>query len=602
MHSKIADYAMIGNCLSAALIDHHGTMAWLCLPRFDSDACFAELLGTRDNGAWRLGPVRKAKSTRRYRHDTLILETTFENEDGSVTVIDAMIIDAERPTVVRIVRGDAGQMRMCSEIGVRFGYGHIKPVIEAQENGLRFVAGPDAIRVTTRAPWRVGDRGAISEMSIAAGEQVAFVLDWSRSFLADNDAAPEAEAAVSATEQWWQAWIKKCRYRGPHAEAVVRSLITLKALTFAPSGGIAAAATTSLPEKIGGSRNWDYRMCWLRDATFTLYSLRQAGYIEEAQAWRQWLVRAVAGEPGAVQILYSLTGRRRFTEIELAWLDGFAGSKPVRIGNAASEQFQLDVFGEIIDAIYQGRRTGIGGPHTWPLERSLIEHVSSVWSEPDEGIWEVRGPRQHFVHSKVMAWVAVDRGIRNIEEFKVEGPLSDWLTLRERMHAEICREGFDRKRGAFMQAFGSQQLDASVLILPLVGFISPHDPRWLSTIAAIEKNLCREGFVMRYDTAEVSDGLPPGEGVFLPCTFWLADNFHLIGREAEARELFERLLALRNDVGLLAEEYDPDTGELLGNFPQAFTHVGLINTAFNLSPDVEGPAEHRAAHALHAHE
>jgi GH15 family glucan-1,4-alpha-glucosidase len=590
---KIEDYAIIGDCHTVALVHKSGSIDWLCLPRVDSDACYAALLGTRDHGEWALGPTTPARVTRRYREGTLVLETTFENDEGRATLIDAMVMGAEQPTIVRVVRGEAGAMRFHMRHAARFDYGVTRPVIEHVAGGIRAVAGPDALHLSTPVPIRAGDQGGLADFTVKAGEEVPFVLTWSRSFGPRDGAQVEAAQALNETTRSWQAWSQTCVYQGEWREQVLRSLITLKALTYAPTGGIAAAATTSLPEHLGGSRNWDYRYCWLRDSTFTLYSLHQAGYVDEANAWREWLVRAAAGEPAHMQTLYSVTGKRRLTEIELDWLPGYAGSKPVRVGNAAATQFQLDIFGEVVDTLFQAHRL-CASENGWALVQALVAHVAEVCDEPDEGIWEVRGGRQHFVHSKALAWVALDRGVKGCER-GMDGPVEAWRARRDQLARDITQRGFNRELGAFVQAYDSRELDAAVLILPLVGFIDAHDPQWRSTVRAIEKGLLRDGFVQRYDSARVKDGLPAGEGAFLPCTFWLADNYHLLDEKERARETFERLLSLTNDVGLLSEEYDVASGRLVGNFPQAFSHVGLINTAFNLTPDMQSPAEQRGA-------
>jgi GH15 family glucan-1,4-alpha-glucosidase len=591
--AHIEDYALIGDCHTAALVGRDGSIDWLCLPRFDAGACFAALLGTPEHGRWLLAPAGDVRSTRRrYRGDTLILETEFQTADGSVAVIDFMSPRTEAPVLVRIIEGRQGQVPMRCHLTIRFDYGSIVPWVRRVGEAIHAVAGPNALRLRTDVKLRGENLTTVAEFPIAAGQRVPFVLTW---FPSHQPPPPDVdpEQALRDTDNWWRAWSQRCTNDGEWREAVLRSLITLKAITYAPTGGILAAATTSLPEQLGGVRNWDYRYCWLRDATFTLYSLTSAGYHDEAAAWREWLLRAVAGKPSELQILYGLAGERRLTEMELNWLPGYEGSRPVRIGNAAADQFQLDVYGEVIDAIYQCRRCGLAPEEpAWRLEQALVGFVESAWQKPDEGIWEVRGPRRHFTHSKVMAWVALDRAVKAIECFHLDGPLERWRGLRDTVHDEVCRKGFNADLGAFVQFYGSDRLDASLLMIPLVGFLPPSDPRARSTVEAIQCHLMTDGFVSRYETIAAVDGLPPGEGAFLACTFWLADNLVLLGRQAEARRVFERLLGLRNDVGLLSEEYDGAARRLVGNFPQAFAHVGLVNTAHNLS-QAEGPAHHR---------
>jgi GH15 family glucan-1,4-alpha-glucosidase len=593
--SRVEDYALVGNCETAALVATTGSVDWLCLPRFDSGACFASLLGTPDNGCWELAPAGKVRAVRRrYRDYSLVLETTFETEDGgAVTLIDCMPLRPARPVLVRLVRGERGQVPMRLRVLFRFDYGHIVPwVRRLDEGGLWAIAGPDAVRLRTDVPLRGEDLSTVGEFTVSAGQQVSFTLTWYPSSKPPPSYI-DPEAAVRATDRWWRDWAGCCPHTSRWRDAVVRSLITLKALTYAPTGGIVAAATTSLPEQLGGVRNWDYRICWLRDATFTLYALLSAGHKEEAQAWREWLLRAVAGNPAETQIMYGLAGERRLTELELDWLAGYEGARPVRIGNAAHSQFQLDVYGEVLDAMYQCRRVGIEPEEAaWNLETALVQFVESAWSKPDEGIWEVRGPRRHFVHSKVMAWLALDRAVKSVDNFGLPGPADRWRQVRDAIHEQACREGFDPELGSFVQYYGAKGLDASLLMIPLVGFLPPSDPRARGTVAAIERDLMQDGFVARYRSSPQVDGLPAGEGAFLACTFWLADNLYLQGREDDARRVFERLLDLRNDVGLLSEEYDPQARRLVGNFPQAFSHVGLINTAHNLA-EGKGPAEHR---------
>jgi GH15 family glucan-1,4-alpha-glucosidase len=593
MASRIEDYALIGDCYTAALVGRDGSIDWLCVPRFDSAACFAALLGTPNNGRWLLAPAGEIKSVRRrYRDNSLVLETEYETDQGVVTVIDCMPVRAQAPDLVRVVEGKRGTVRMKMELIVRFDYGSIVPWVQRIDGGISAVAGPDRVVLITSLPTRGEGLTTVADFTVSAGQRESFTLIWHKS----HEEMPnpiDPYWAILGTERWWQEWADRCTYNGPWREAVMRSLITLKALTYAPTGGIVAAATTSLPEQLGGVRNWDYRYCWLRDATFTLLSLMNTGYLDEARAWRSWLLRAVAGRPAETHIMYGLAGERRLPELELGWLSGYEGAKPVRIGNAASRQFQLDVYGEVIDALYHARLMGLEAmPDAWVSGKVLMEFVEKGWQRPDEGIWEVRGPRRHFTHSKVMAWVALDRGVKAIERWGLDGPIDRFKATRDAIHAEVCKEGFDGELGSFVQSYGSKDLDASLLMIPLVGFLPAKDARVRGTVDAIQRTLMQDGFVARYLTHEGIDGLPSGEGAFLPCTFWLADNLHLLGREAEARQLFERLLGLCNDVGLLSEEYDPHAGRLVGNFPQAFTHVGLVNTALNLSP-VPGPADTR---------
>jgi GH15 family glucan-1,4-alpha-glucosidase len=593
MPSNIEDYALIGDCESAALVSREGSIDWLCFPRFDSGACFAALLGTPEHGRWLLTPAATIQHVqRRYRHDTLILETDFHTDAGQVTVIDFMPNRTETPDVVRIVEGKQGQVPMHMDLIIRFDYGSIIPWVRRLDWGLRATAGPDTLYLRTPVDMHGENMHTAATFTVSAGERVPFVLSWCPTHARAPESA-EAEELFRVTEAWWQEWSSRCTYEGRWKEAVVRSLITLKALTYAKTGGIVAAATTSLPEKIGGKRNWDYRFCWLRDATFTLYALMNNGYTSEACAWREWLINAVAGNPAELQIMYGLAGERRLTELILEWLPGYAGSAPVRIGNAAYQQHQLDVYGEVMDALHLARRQGLPpSENAWRIQHAMMNFLESDWHKPDEGIWEVRGPRRDFTHSKVMAWVAVDRAVKAIESFGLDGPVDTWRRLRDAIHQQVCTQGFDPQLNAFVQYYGSKEPDASLLMLPLVGFLPADDARMVGTVAYIQKHLNRDGFIDRYPTREEVDGLPPGEGAFLLCTFWLADNLALQGRYGEAKELFERLLNLRNDVGLLSEEYDTTHKRLLGNFPQAFSHVGLINTAYNLAR-VRGPAEDR---------
>jgi GH15 family glucan-1,4-alpha-glucosidase len=597
MPSRIEDYAMIGDFHTAALVARDGSIDWLCLPRFDSGACFAALLGTHEHGRWLICPAGEVRSIqRRYRPDTLVLETTFETDEGAVTLVDCMPPRGDNPVLVRNVVGRRGHVPMRGQLILRFDYGSIVPWVRRMEAGIRAIAGSDAIYISTPAKLRGEGLTTVSEFTVGPGEEVPFVLQWQASHL-PAPATIDAQDAVVFTEQWWREWAGRCRYDGRWREPVVRSLITLKALTYEPTGGMVAAPTTSLPERIGGPRNWDYRFCWLRDATFLLYALLDAGYRDEALAWRDWLLRAVAGKASQLNIMYGVTGERRLTEIELDWLPGYEDSRPVRIGNAAHGQFQLDVYGELMDVVHVAHRHGMPiDKHAWHLQRSLLAYLEDVWHEPDEGIWEVRGGRRHFTHSRVMAWLGVDRMIKSAEHFHLEGDLQRWQRLRKQIHAETCAKGFDTEMNSFVQYYGSKELDASLLLIPLVGFLPSHDPRVRGTLAAIERELLADGLVLRYRCRETVDGLPEGEGVFLPCSFWLADNYHLQGRDQDAEALYERLLGLCNDVGLIAEEYDVVHKRLVGNFPQAFTHVGIINTAKNLSTP-HGPARHRPNHS-----
>jgi GH15 family glucan-1,4-alpha-glucosidase len=589
MAAPIEDYALIGDTHTAALVSREGSIDWLCLPRFDSPACFAALLGDRSNGRWLLapaGPVRDVR--RRYQGDTLALETEFHTDEGVVRVVDCMPPRHWDPDVARVVECVRGRVRMQMELTIRFDYGSIVPWVRHVDGALHAVAGPDSVWLRTPVPVRGENWTSLADFTVAEGERVPFMLTWH----ASHRPAPrriDPVRALGDTEAWWGDWASGIQYTGGWQDAVIRSLLTLKALTYAPTGGIVAAPTTSLPEQLGGVRNWDYRYCWLRDATFTLSALMLAGLTDEARAWREWLLRAVAGQPRQLQILYGVAGERRVTEEELGWLGGYEGSRPVRVGNAAVGQFQLDVFGEVMDTLHLGRHIGLESDQpTWDLQRALLDFLESQWREPDEGIWEIRGPRRHFTHSKVMAWVALDRAIKAVELMGHDGPVDRWRGLRRELHDEVCREGYDSQRDSFVQSYGSDHLDASLLLIPLVGFLPAGDPRVKGTVAAIQRELMVDGLVHRYrpEGSQSVDGLPPGEGTFLACTFWLADNLALMGRREEALAIFERLLALRNDVGLLAEEFDPSSGRQLGNFPQAFSHVALVNTANYLS---EGP-------------
>jgi len=592
--SPIEDYALLGDRDTAALVARNGSIDWLCLPRFDSPACFAALLGSAEHGRWKIAPIGEvSRIRRRYRDGTLILETDFETDSGAVTVIDCMAARGVASDVVRLVVGRRGAVAMRMHLAIRFDYGLIVPWVQRTEEGLTAIAGPDLLVLRCPVTLRGKNFTTRADFVVSAGEQVPFVLSWSPSNLPAPEAI-DAAATITRVERSWRDWASRCRYQGRWADAVHRSLLTLRALTCGPTGGIVAAPTTSLPERPGGRRNWDYRFCWLRDATFTLQALIVSGFTEEAQAWRDWLLRAIAGKPAHVQILYGLSGERQFVEWQVPWLPGYQGAAPVRIGNAASSQRQLDVYGEIMDGLYEAVRAGLASSEAaWNLQIALVDHLETIWDRPDDGIWEVRGGQRHFTHSKVMSWVAFDRAVRMAEENRLKAPVARWRRVRQQIHDDVCAKGFDPARGTFVQSYGSKELDASLLLLPLVGFLPPEDPRVRGTVEAIERELVIDGLVRRYHTERGVDGLPPGEGAFLACSFWLADNLVLLGRRNDAHELFERLLDLRNDVGLLAEEYDPRLKRQLGNFPQAFSHVALVNTAHNLTR-AEGPAQQRA--------
>ncbi len=597
MAERIEDYALVGDLQTAALVGRSGSVDWLPFPRFDSSSCFGALLGGREHGRWLLAPAAGGPATTRcYREDTLVLESEWQTPEGRVRVIDFMPPRETKPDIVRIVEGLEGRVPMRTELVIRFDYGLVVPwVMRLDSRSLVAIGGPDGLLLRTPVLLEPEGMTHTAEFVVGAGDRVPFVLTWFPSHERRPDAVDPEQALVD-TETFWRSWMGDCSYEGDHAEPVRTSLLVLKALTYQPTGGIIAAPTTSLPERIGGGRNWDYRYCWLRDATFTLYALMNAGFIAEARAWRDWLLRSVAGDPERVQILYGVGGQRRIAESELPWLPGYAGSAPVRIGNAAHEQFQLDVYGEVTDMLHQARVHGLDpDDHAWSMQRNLIEFLEGAWDQPDEGIWEVRGPRRHFTHSKVLAWVAFDRAVQTVESLGLSGPVERWRRLRADVHEEVCREGFHTGLNSFTQSYGTDELDAATLLIPLVGFLPGADPRVLGTIDAIEKHLTRDGFVERYRTQERNevDGLTGGEGVFLPCSFWLVDALQLAGRRADAEVLFERLLSLRNDLGLLSEEYDPDEKRLLGNFPQAFTHVGLVNSAYNLSHH-PGPMDQRS--------
>jgi GH15 family glucan-1,4-alpha-glucosidase len=593
---RIEDYALIGDCETGALIGCDGSIDWLCWPRFDSGACFAALLGGPEHGRWLIAPAGEiVRTTRTYRGDSLILETTFVTVSGSVTVIDFMPPVGPQSELVRTVVGVSGEVAMHVELILRFGFGSLVPwVTRHGGNGLRAIAGPDMVVLYADVPLHGENLTSVADFTISKGESKSFTLSWRPSHKPAPDPV-DAENALRETEYFWQEWSSKCSYDGEFREPVLRSLLTLKALTYGPTGGIVAAATTSLPEELGGIRNWDYRMCWLRDATLTLVALMDAGYYDEARAWRDWLLRAAAGSPSQLQIMYGLGGERRLLEWEAPWLPGYELSRPVRIGNAAHDQLQIDVFGEVIDALHQARKGKMPeSEDAWHLEIALVKHLESVCRRPDHGIWEVRGEPQHFTHSKMMAWVALDRAIKSAELCHLDGPIERWSALRAELHEEICSRAFDTRIGSFMQSYGSMEVDASLLLMPLVGFLPADDPRIVGTVRCIEERLLVDGFVYRYDSAITDDGLPAGEGAFLACTFWLVDNYLLQGRHAEARRLFDRLLSIRNDVGLLAEEYHPTLGRHVGNFPQAFSHVALVSTAFNMKRSERRAAPRRS--------
>ena len=589
MSLPIENYALVGDCHTAALVGNDGSIDWLCLPRFDSSACFAALLGGPEHGRWLLAPAAQPRRVeRRYRGDTLILETDFETEEGSVRIIDFMPLSDQRWDIVRIVEGLSGRVSLRMELVVRFDYGSIVPWVRKAGDILLLTAGPDTLELAASVAVAGENLKSVAEFYVSAGERQSFVLNYRPSHL-DTQPTIDAGRALIDTESLWQEWSGRSTYRGQWRHSVLRSLITLKALTYKPTGGLIAAPTTSLPEWPGGMRNWDYRYCWLRDATFTLNALLLAGYDDEAAAWREWLLRAVAGSPDDLQILYGVTGVRRLDEYEVAWLPGYEKSVPVRLGNAAAKQFQLDVYGEVMDTLHLARVAGLAPePEAWKVQVALLKFLESHWERPDDGLWEVRGPRRHFTHSKIMAWVAFDRAIKDAEQDGLEGPIERWRQLRDAIHRQVCEDGFDAKENTFVQSYDSTHLDASLLLIPQVGFLPPDDSRVVGTIAAIERRLVVDGLVLRYSTSTGVDALPPGEGTFLPCSFWLADSYLLTGRRQESEALFERLLSLSNDVGLFAEEYDARAKRMLGNFPQALTHMALVNTARLLSmPDHE---------------
>ncbi len=588
---RIEDYALIGDCETAALVGLNGSIDWLCWPTFSSNACFAALLGDENNGYWKIAPVDRVIAAKRvYLPDTMIVETTFETARGAVCLQDFMPPRGENSDVVRIVRAIHGKVAMRMDLAIRFDYGLTIPWVTHFDGGMRAVSGPDLAVLRTKAKLRGEDMTTVSEFTLRQGEEMAFTLTYASSIGKDGNTPSEdprgfsAQAAFDDTTAFWREWAGRNTYQGKYADVVARSLMTLKAMTYRPSGGIVAAVTTSLPEKLGGQRNWDYRFCWLRDTAFTLMALLRAGYDEEAKAWRRWLLRSIAGAPSQLQTIYGICGERQMMEWEPKWLSGYEGSKPVRIGNAASTQFQLDVFGEIAAALSRmpaaddDIRVSAGS-----VQAQLINHLCHVWVQPDDGIWETRGPRKHFVHSKVMAWVALDRAIKHHEQLDGHGDLERWKKNRDLIHKEVCKKGFSKKLNSFVQSYGSDELDASCLRIGLVGFLPPDDPRIVGTVEAIEKRLMKDGFVQRYDTKTSPDGLPPGEGAFLACSFWMVTSLWTIGRQADAIAMFDRLLALRNDVGLLAEEWDVENGRQVGNFPQALSHIAMCQAAFAMS-------------------
>jgi GH15 family glucan-1,4-alpha-glucosidase len=583
---RIEDYGLIGDCETAALVGLDGSIDWLCWPAFDSDACFAALLGTHKHGRWLIAPAGEITNTsRRYRDNTLILETRFETAEGVIDLIDFMPPRGNASDVVRLVRGISGRVKLRMQLVIRFGFGTDIPWVKKNGEGpdLLAICGPDMTVLRTPVETRGEDLTTVAEFEVGEGETVPFVLTYGPSHL-PAPAPIDPMLALQETETFWNEWSARCTYEGEQRELVMRSLITLKALTYAPTGGIVAAPTTSLPEKLGGARNWDYRFCWLRDATFTLLALMNSGYTEEALAWHNWLLRAVAGSPSNMQIMYGIMGERRLLEWEAGWLPGYQGAQPVRVGNAAHAQLQLDVYGELIDAFHQSRMAKLElDQGSWALECTVLEHLAEQWDQPDHGIWERRGDGKHYVSSKVMTWVAFDRGIKSAEKFGFKAPLEKWRTLRDTIHRDVCDKGFDRELNAFVESYGSKLLDASILLLPSVGFLAPSDPRVRGTLQAVEKHLLRDGFVLRHDPREVSSEQQPVEGAFLACSLWLADAYVLTGEFDKARALFERVVAAANDLGLLAEEFDTDAGRQTGNFPQALTHIALINTAHNLS-------------------
>jgi GH15 family glucan-1,4-alpha-glucosidase len=583
MPAKIEDYALIGDCETAALVDNRGSIDWLCWPDFASEACFAALLGSDENGSWRMSPANgKWKTTRRYRNHTLILETTFHHPEGTVRLIDFMPIRERASDVVRIVEGVKDKVPMHMELCLRFDYGRAVPWVTGIKDGIRAIAGPNLAVLHASVPVRGENLTTVADFTVSKGDRVIFTLTYGRSYEPDPDPI-DARQALKDAEKFWIPWAKRLKYRGKHRAIVERSMITLRAMTFRPTGGVVAAMTTSLPECIGGVRNWDYRFCWLRDTTFTLLALTCGGYYEEAAAWQNWLLRALAGSPDQLQIMYGVKGERQLVEWEVDWLPGYENSRPVRVGNAAAGQFQLDIYGEVLDSFFHAQQSmGVHAEEDFRVLVLLLKRLEQIWRDPDEGIWETRGGPQHFTHSKMMAWVAFDRAVKLAEKLKYRAPLDKWKQIRDEIHAQVCENGYNAKKGCFVQSYGSDQLDAALLLMPQVGFLPGSDPRVKATVQAIEHELMCDGFVLRYNTGNVQDGLPPGEGVFLACSFWMVSSLKAIGRRRDARRLFERLIKLCNDLGLLSEEYDPKAKRLVGNFPQAFSHIALVVAAYDL--------------------
>ena len=600
MSKRLEDYGLIGNLVSAALVGRDGSIDWLCLPRFDSGACFAALLGGPEHGRWLIAPEDpSARTSRRYLQDTAVIETRFETKDGAGTVTDFMPFteDEEKVDVVRIVRGERGQVRMAMELTLRFNYGQAVPWVRRRDYGLSAISGPDAIELHTSVRLEGRELKTFAVFTVHEGESVPFALSYHPSHKTPQF-VPDSSESLQRTVTWWREWSKHCRLEDcdeAWQDAVKRSLITLKLLTYKPTGGLIAAPTMSLPEAVGGHRNWDYRYCWLRDSGLTLYALLNAGYREEAEAWRQWLLRAAAGHPQQLQIMYGVAGERWLPENEVPWLPGYEESRPVRIGNAAATQMQLDVYGELMDTLHAAREADLSAldDEAWRMQKVLLAHLETVWTEPDHGIWEVRGEPKHFTHSRLMCWVAFDRAVKSCEHFGLDGPTDRWREIRDAIHAEICDRGYDRQRNTFLQHYGGKAVDAALLLIPQFGFLPADDARVAGTVATVERELLRNGFVRRYATEMVDDGVGGEEGAFIACSFWLADAYVMLGRLDDASRLFERLLSIRNDLGLLAEEYDPVRRRLVGNFPQGFSHVGLVNTAYNLIK-AQGPARQRS--------
>ena len=594
MAAKIEDYALIGDCETAALVSRNGSIDWLCWPDFSSDACFAALLGTEENGYWKISPAKgKFKTTRRYRPHTLILETTFENKEGAFRLIDFMPVRQRNSQIVRIVEGIRGKVNVRMELALRFDYGRTVPWVTAIKDGIRAIAGPNLAILRTSVATRGEDLKTVADFTVTRGQRERFSLAYGISYM-PNPRTIDPELILADCETRWLRWTKRLKYKGHYRDAVERSLIALRALIFRPTGGMVAAVTTSLPEAIGGVRNWDYRYCWLRDTTFTLLALTNGGYVDEAAAWQDWLLRALAGSPEQVQIMYGLKGERQLPEWEVSWLAGYENSRPVRVGNAAATQLQLDIYGEVLDCFYHAQHSmGRHSADDFRVLVRLLDHLETIWEQPDEGIWETRGGEQQFTYSKMMAWVAFDRAVLLAEQLNYDAPIEKWKTIRNAIHDQICEHAFDDERNSFVQAYGSPELDAALLLMPVVGFLPGSDPRVKGTVEAIERELMPDGLVMRYNTARVNDGLPPGEGVFLACSFWMVSSLKAIGRLKDARRLFERLIKLRNDVGLLSEEYDVGSKRLVGNFPQAFSHISLVNAAFDLE---DGPHVRSRAH------